>query len=73
MRTEIKRIRKERRRKRVRMRISGTAVKPRLTVFRSNQHIYAQLIDDEKGKTLVSVSDLKLNKKGARVEIAKDL
>jgi len=35
---------------------------PRLSVFRSNQHIYAQLIDDEEGKTLASISDLKLKR-----------
>ena len=44
------------RHKRVRAKISGTAQCPRLNVFRSLQHIYAQLIDDEKGVTLVSAS-----------------
>ncbi|MBO4433007.1 MAG: 50S ribosomal protein L18 [Clostridia bacterium] len=39
---------------RVRAKISGTAARPRLDVFRSNSHIYAQLIDDSKGVTLVS-------------------
>lgn len=43
------------RHKRVRAKISGTAKAPRLCVFRSLQYIYAQLIDDEKGKTIVSV------------------
>jgi large subunit ribosomal protein L18 len=38
------------------MRISGTASKPRLNVFRSLEHIYAQVIDDEAGQTLVSAS-----------------
>ncbi len=42
----------------IRKRIFGTRFKPRLAVFRSNQHIFAQLIDDAAGKTLVSVSDL---------------
>lgn len=42
--------------KRVRKKVSGTAERPRLNVFRSNKHIYAQLIDDEKGVTLVSAN-----------------
>lgn len=44
------------RHKRVRSKISGTAARPRLNVFRSNSNIYAQLIDDTTGKTLVSAS-----------------
>ena len=44
------------RHKRVRIKIFGTDKKPRLNVFRSNQHIYAQLIDDNSAKTLVSAS-----------------
>ncbi len=47
-----------RRHRRVRSRISGTAERPRLNVFRSLNHIYAQLIDDERGVTLVSASTL---------------
>lgn len=43
----------------VRKKIMGTKDRPRLSVFRSNQHIYAQIIDDSQGKTLVMVSDLK--------------
>ena len=41
---------------RVRSRLSGTAARPRLSVFRSNQHMYAQIIDDEAGNTLVSAA-----------------
>lgn len=48
-------IRKDRH-KRIRGKISGTAEMPRLSVYRSNVHIYAQLIDDTAGKTLVSAS-----------------
>jgi len=48
---------RNRRHKKIRARISGIATLPRLSVFRSNQYIYAQLIDDEKSKTLVSASD----------------
>lgn len=46
----------------IRRRIKGTTSCPRLSVFRSNIHIYAQIIDDSLGKTLVSVSDLKVEK-----------
>ena len=45
-----------RRHARVRKKISGTAARPRLNVFRSNSHIYAQLIDDDKGVTLAAAS-----------------
>jgi len=47
----------ERREKRVRGKIVGTESTPRLSVYRSSQYIYAQLIDDEKGKTLLGVSE----------------
>ncbi|NLN97533.1 MAG: 50S ribosomal protein L18 [Eubacteriaceae bacterium] len=47
-----------RRHTRVRKKISGTSEKPRLNVFRSNKHIYAQIIDDETGRTLVTSSTL---------------
>jgi large subunit ribosomal protein L18 len=46
------------RKQRVRRRVSGTAAKPRLTVYRSLKHVYAQLIDDEAGVTLVSASTM---------------
>ena len=42
----------------IRLKISGTSERPRLTVFRSLKHVYAQIIDDVTGKTLVAVSDL---------------
>jgi large subunit ribosomal protein L18 len=47
---------RERRKRRVRFKISGTAERPRLSVFRSLNHVSAQLIDDTDGKTLVSAS-----------------
>ncbi len=53
----------ERRKQRIRAKIRGTQKRPRLAVFRSLKHIYAQLIDDEKGATLVSVSDRDLSGK----------
>jgi large subunit ribosomal protein L18 len=46
-----------RRHRRVRTKIVGTAERPRLAVFRSNRHIYAQLIDDDAARTIVSASD----------------
>jgi large subunit ribosomal protein L18 len=60
--------RKTRHRK-IRSRISGTAVRPRLAIFRSNTGIYAQVIDDVAGKTLASASDMKIEK-GSKSEKA---
>jgi large subunit ribosomal protein L18 len=48
---------RRRRHVRVRQRVSGTAERPRLVVFRSLKHIYAQLVDDDRGVTLLGVSD----------------
>lgn len=56
--TKRKREAREVRRLRIRQRIRGTAPRPRLSVFRSLKHIYAQLIDDANGRTLVAVSSL---------------
>ncbi|MDH4038623.1 MAG: 50S ribosomal protein L18 [Candidatus Krumholzibacteria bacterium] len=61
-----------RRHKRVRNRVVGTPERPRVCVFRSNTHIYAQIIDDTAGKTLVSVSSLKLELPKAAPEPAPD-
>src|SRR5438270_4502966 len=47
---------RERRHRRVRAKVSGTPLRPRLNVFRSSVHIYAQVIDDERGHTLVAAS-----------------
>ncbi|MCI0395147.1 MAG: 50S ribosomal protein L18 [Chloroflexi bacterium] len=49
---------RQRRHRRVRVKISGTSERPRLNVFRSLQHIYAQVIDDTQGRTLASASTL---------------
>src|SRR5699024_6406474 len=49
---------RKRRHARVRKRPAGTQTRPRLNVYRSNKHIYAQLIDDDKGTTLASASTL---------------
>jgi large subunit ribosomal protein L18 len=53
-------IGRRRRHLRVRKRVSGTATRGRLTVFRSHLHIYAQIVDDAKGHTLLAASSLKL-------------
>lgn len=55
---------RQRRHRRVRGKIAGTAERPRLNVFRSAKHVYAQVIDDEKGITLVSASSLEKDFKG---------
>ena len=53
-----KNVARLRRHRRVRGKISGTAARPRLDVFRSAKHIYAQVIDDEQGVTLASASSM---------------
>lgn len=66
-----KALKRERRHARIRTRISGTAERPRLVVFKSLKHNYAQLIDDTKGKVLVTASDGKFVKEGTKGERAK--
>ncbi len=56
--TKIKQIRRDRRHRRIRTHLSGTAEKPRLAVFKSLKHFYCQIIDDERGLTLASSSTL---------------
>ena len=56
---------RQRRHMRVRRKVRGTAERPRVAVFRSNRHIYAQLIDDVAGATLVAASSLEAEPKGA--------
>ena len=67
--------RAERRQARIRAKVQGTIQRPRLSVFRSNQHIYAQVIDDVKGQTLVgaSESELKSAEKVKKADRAKEL
>lgn len=62
------RLARQRRHSRVRKRVKGTAERPRLCVFKSLNHIYAQLIDDSKGITLVAASDLDTDVKGKMAE-----
>ncbi|ANU64521.1 MULTISPECIES: 50S ribosomal protein L18 [Muribaculaceae] len=54
---------------RIRGKVSGTAARPRMTVFRSNKQIYVQLVDDQEGKTLVSASSKGIEE-GTKIEIA---
>jgi large subunit ribosomal protein L18 len=78
MKSKIKRDKRYRRHKRVRAKVTGRSKRPRLYVFRSNQHIYTQIIDDEKGKTIISASDQELKKsktksKETKIDIAKEV
>ncbi|HCI05206.1 MAG: 50S ribosomal protein L18 [Parcubacteria group bacterium GW2011_GWC1_45_9] len=59
---QIKKDNQLRRRRRIRAKVFGTHERPRLSVFRSDKHILAQLIDDESGKTLVAVTDKQVAK-----------
>src|SRR3989344_5843226 len=69
-----KQIKRNRIHTKIRKKIFGTKDCPRLCVFRANQHIYAQLIDDNSGKVLASASDVKLkDKKGTKVEHAMEV
>jgi len=56
---------------RIRKKVKGTSEKPRLNVFRSNNHIYCQLIDDRKGITLAGASSKEVSSEGTKKEIAK--
>jgi len=59
---------------RIREKMAGTAERPRLNVYRSLNHIYAQIIDDQKGETLLSASTLQLKSKtGGNVAAAKEI
>ncbi|MEQ8905837.1 50S ribosomal protein L18 [Ekhidna sp.] len=70
-------ITKTARRKRLRLgirrKVSGTAERPRVSVFKSNKGIYAQLIDDVNGKTLASASTKEIGKTNLNVEVAKEV
>ena len=72
----VKRIKLKRLRRqgRVRRKVRGTAERPRLTVFRSNKHIYAQLIDDEAGRTICAASSRQMGiGYGGNVDAAKQV
>lgn len=65
--------RRQRIKRRIRKTVAGTAERPRLSVFRSNNEIYAQIIDDVAGKTIAAASSLEkdFDKEGNRSDIAK--
>jgi large subunit ribosomal protein L18 len=64
-RTKQKNLARVRRHRRIRAKVMGTADRPRLAVFRSAKHIYAQIIDDAAGRTMVAAEDIGLDKKEA--------
>jgi len=71
--TKKKQLNKQRRHRRVRAKIVGTKERPRVSVFKSNKHIFAQFIDDEFGKTILSskvISNKKSKVKGTKTEKA---
>jgi large subunit ribosomal protein L18 len=65
-----KRGQKNRRRARIRRRLIGTAERPRLSVYRSNVHIYAQLVDDEAGRTLAAADSREVGEAENRKDAA---
>lgn len=65
-----KKIKKIRRHKKIRAKIKGTVEIPRLCVFRSNKHIYVQLINDETSQMILSLSDMKSEKKESKTSSA---
>ncbi len=67
-----KTTRRARLKRKIRSKVFGTAARPRLSVYRSNKNIYAQLINDEKGVTIVSASDIK-TKKGTKRDRAAEI
>src|SRR3712207_2839374 len=66
-----KRAHREKRRKRVRRKVVGTAERPRLSVYRSNVHIYAQLIDDYAGHTLAAADSREVGEAEDRKDAAR--
>jgi len=70
MRSELKRGARLRRHRRVRRKLGGTPERPRLAVYRSNRHIYAQLVDDQGPRTLAAASDLSVGE-GHKADRAK--
>lgn len=68
-----KKIRRNRIRQRIRKKIQGTSERPRLSVYRSNKHVYAQLIDDLNGHTLASASSFTASLSGSPIEKSKEV
>lgn len=68
-----KQLSRARRAHRTRIAMHGTELKPRLSVSRSSKHIYVQLINDDKGVTIASASDMEVKSDVSPVEIAKEV
>lgn len=66
---KLKKARRVRRKKGIRKNVFGAAERPRLTIYRSNKNIYAQIINDVEGKTLVAASSVKMDN-GSNIEAA---
>ncbi len=71
--TAEREINRQKKKIRIRKTVKGTEERPRLCVFRSNKHVYAQVINDVTGQTLVSTSSLKLDEKVTGVDMAKKI
>jgi large subunit ribosomal protein L18 len=69
--TAIKEVARQKKKARIRRRVKGTEERPRLCVFRSTKHIYAQVIDDASGVTIVAASTLDIDAKNANKDTAK--
>jgi large subunit ribosomal protein L18 len=69
MKTKLRALRHNR----VRSKVAGSSDRPRLNVFRSANHIYAQLIDDVSGKTLAAASSQEVKAKGKKIDIASEV
>ena len=70
MKKNVKKLKRERRHRRIRSKIKGTKSVPRLAVFKSNTHMYVQLIDDENMKTLLGTSSVKISGKTLKEKAA---
>jgi large subunit ribosomal protein L18 len=70
---QIKKLKRQIRHQRARSKVKGTALRPRLSVFKANRHIYAQLINDEAGKTLAAACSLEVKTKGKKTAISKEV
>lgn len=66
-------LRRQRVRRGIRAKLSGTAERPRLSVYRSNKHVYVQLIDDLNGHTLAAASSLDGSLEGSGVEVGQSV
>jgi large subunit ribosomal protein L18 len=73
MEAKAKREGRLRRHARVRRKVEGTASRPRLAVYRSNRHIYAQLIDDGAAATLAAASDAEIEDGAGKTDVAKEV